>query len=477
MFSYIREHHMLQPRDKVVLGVSGGADSVCLLFVLLEWAKETPLELCVVHVNHGIRKEAGEDARYVEKLCREQGIPFYLQEGNVPALAEEQKLSQEEAGRKLRYDTFNRVMAEQGMNKLAVAHNANDCAETMLFHLFRGTGIRGLSGIRPTSESGVIRPLLCLERREIEGYLEERGIPYCEDATNAKDEYTRNRIRHHILPYAEQEISKNAVVHMSHTAEMLRQADDYLTGQVNLALARCQVKDTPVRGVDITVLRVESFLQEEPFIQTRLLHSLLLENSPKQKDISGIHVEALQELFRREGNREIMLPQGIRGRRSYDRVELWRQLPEQNEEIKESGEPVRREDDLEQGRKFLFHIFPYEKEMKVPENQYTKWFDYDKIVKSPEIRTRRTGDYLTIRAADGTMVHKKLKDYMITEKIPAHMRDSIQLLALGSHVVWLPGYRISEEFKITENTKRVLQVQLVGGPGPMEEKDGEASCC
>ncbi len=470
---------MLQPRDKVVLGVSGGADSVCLLFVLLEWAKECPLELRVVHVNHGIRAEAGEDARYVEKLCQEQGIPFHLQEGDVPALAEAGGLSEEEAGRKLRYDTFYQIMETYSMNKLAVAHHGNDCAETMLFHLFRGTGIRGLSGIQPVSETGIIRPLLCLERQEIEDYLKERGIAFCVDATNGEDDYTRNRIRHHILPYAEQEICSKAVAHMNHTAELLRRVDAYLAGQVAQARQRCEIRqqDTSIEGTSIlsaervqgegagiTVLQVQEFLREEVLIQTQLLHSLLLEKSRQRKDISEVHVEELRKLFLREGNREILLPQGIHGRRSYDRVEVW----QETDLVQTSG--------IGTDRTFLFQVFPYKKEMKVPENQYTKWFDYDKIEESPEIRTRRTGDYLTLRAADGTVIHKKLKEYMITVKIPVYLRDQIQLLAKGNHIIWFPGYRISEEFKITENTKQILQVQLVKGSGPVEEKDGETSC-
>ena len=202
VFSYIREHHMLKPGDRVVAGISGGADSVCLLFVLLEWAKVCPLELAVVHVNHGIRKEAGEDAAYVKSLCEAHCLPFYLLEKDVRERAEQEKCSEEEAGRKTRYEAFEAVAKEIGADYIAVAHNSNDRSETMLFHLFRGSGIKGLGSIQPVRDN-IIRPILCLERKEIEAYLEDRGITYCQDATNATDDYTRNRIRHHILPYAE----------------------------------------------------------------------------------------------------------------------------------------------------------------------------------------------------------------------------------------------------------------------------------
>ena len=471
MFSYIRKHHMLQPGDRVVLGVSGGADSVCLLFVLARWARLNPLELAVVHVNHGIRQEAAQDARYVQSLCEELGVPFYLHETDVRSLARERKLSEEEAGRQVRYEAFRRVMEEQSMNRIAVAHNAQDRSETMLFHLFRGTGLRGLSGIRPKPTQSLIRPLLCLSRSEIEGYLRERGITWREDATNDKDDYTRNRIRHHILPYAEQEICAGAVEHMNHTADLLEELEDYVQRQLQEAGSRCE--DRHMQGAALRI-KVEPFLQEDVFIQKQLIHTWLKQRAPGQKDISRVHVEAVWELFVRSGNRRIELPHDMRAGRLYDRVVLWCHRGQQ--ETEDAMTYWSLPEEKQQGE-FLFQIFPYKKDRKVPENQYTKWFDYDKINESMEIRTRQTGDYLTIRLDGHRVVHKSLKDYMVTEKIPAYERDRIRLLAVGSHVVWLPGYRISEEFKVSENTKQVLQVQLVRDCDRMEEKDGEASCC
>ncbi len=170
VFAYIKEHQMLQPGDRVVAGVSGGADSVCLLFLLLEWRREFPLDIAVVHVNHGIRAEAGEDARYVETLCGEHRIPFFLTEADVRQRSILEKCSEEEAGRRTRYEAFDKAAEEWGATKIAVAHNSNDRSETQLFHLFRGSGIRGLASILPV-RGRIIRPILCLERWEIEDFL------------------------------------------------------------------------------------------------------------------------------------------------------------------------------------------------------------------------------------------------------------------------------------------------------------------
>ena len=442
---------MVQPGDRLILGISGGADSVCLLFLLLEYRKRTALDLAVVHVNHGIRQEAAEDAGYVERLCREQGLPFYLIQGDVRSLAAEEKCSEEDAGRRLRYRAFRETAERLGGGKIAVAHNANDRAETMLLHLFRGSGLRGLCGIEPVRED-IIRPLLCLERREIEEYLRQRGIPWRNDATNEQDKYTRNRIRHHILPYAEREVSEQAVSHMCRTADILSETESYLRQQTREARLRCVKED----GIDAA-----DFRELPSVIQKRILLEILEELSPTGKDIFAVHVRDVLGLFEKEGNRSVCLPGGIRFCRQYGKV-VWSR--------REEGEEPLSLPELE------FSDFFVKNQEEVPTNQYTKWFDYDKIKESPEVRFRQTGDYLTLSDGKGNMIHKSLKDYMVTEKIPREIRGRIPVLAEGSHVLWLIGYRISEYYKVDRNTKHILQVKLKGdraGSGT-EEKNGGA---
>ena len=485
VFAYIREHHMLQPGDRVVAGVSGGADSVCLLFLLLEWQKEVPTDIAVVHVDHGIRAEAGEDARYVEQLCAERGIPFFLTRADVRGRAGQEKISEEEAGRRTRYEAFERAARDWGATKIAVAHNSNDRSETQLFHLFRGSGIRGLASILPVRDR-IIRPLLCLERWEIEEFLGQRGIPYCRDATNDEDDYTRNRIRHHILPYAEQNIVKGCVAHMNQTAELLAETEDYLELQTKKAAERCvRVTDSSgeetVRAADrpaVTIsIAAEEFLTLHPVIRKRLLYETVKQLSPGQKDITYRHIQDLLTLFTEEGNRQICLPFGIRGRRQYGEVLLT--VETAGGDTPTTGQmsgQVEREVNMQllPGQKrtveceagtleYCICEMPcgLEKNQEVPTNQYTKWFDYDKIKKCPVIRTRQTGDYLTIADGKGGMSHKSLKSYLVDQKIPQTERDRLPILAEGEHVLWVVGYRISEYYKVTENTKRILKVQLI----------------
>ena len=458
---------MLQAGDRVVAGISGGADSVCLLFLLRAYTQKLPISLAVVHINHGIRKEAAEDAAFVENLCKQWEIPFFLRNVDVRALAAKEKCSEEEAGRRARYAAFSQVAEEINANKIAVAHNANDCSETMLFHLFRGTGVKGLSGIAPVRDN-IVRPILCLERGEIEVFLKEQGMTFCQDATNETDDYTRNRIRHHILPFAEKEIVSGCVSHMSQAAAILSQVEDYLEQQTKSAMKSCvKYPDEDDNLSGQIEIELAPFFRFHSIIQERILLQVIKELTPFQKDISAVHVKLLMDVCSGESGRKVSLPFGIVGIREYERVMLKRAGEHKDGKMQETELSLML---LENGSyevaadletKLIFSLFPYEKNQEVPQNQYTKWFDYDKIEKSLTIRTRKSGDYFTIKSGESSMCHKALKDYMITEKIPRERRDELWILAEGNHILWLPGYRISEYYKITENTKQVLQVQLI----------------
>lgn len=514
VFAYIEEHNMISPGDRIVAGVSGGADSVCLLELLLAYGKRVPLWLAVVHVNHGLRQDAGEDAGYVEELCRQGGIPFFLTETDVRRAAREEGCSEEDAGRRIRYRAFRQAAEKIGARKVAVAHNSNDNAETMLFHLFRGSGIRGISGIAPLRTDGdgvnILRPILCLERREVEAYLRERGIPWRKDSTNEKDDYSRNRIRHHILPYAEQEVA-GAVGHMLGTAGQLQEAEEYLREQTEEALRRCVVpaglrtvpgENGPLSAAGTDSHRpnamryqidVAAFLGFHRALQGRMLLELIKRLSPTGKDISAVHVRDALSLFTKEGNRSISLPFGITARRQYGQVILERaedgkresgpgrmaepdgaQFCQQPMEVPLTEELFQKPAlyDLGESGEMEFSAFFIKKGAGLPQNRYTKWFDYDKMEERAVIRTRGRGDFLTIADGAGRTVHKSLKDYMIGEKIPRQLRDGIQLVAFGNHILWLVGWRISEAFKVSGDTERVLQVRLLKKRGSeTEEKD------
>ena len=477
---YTQNHKMISERDVILVGVSGGADSVCLLIMLSQLSKEINFDLIVVHVHHGIREDADDDAVYVGELCQKLDIPVFIKKVDMAGYAKEMGLSPEEAGRKLRYQAFESVIEEvfetnsaDGRSKehykIAVAHNNNDRAETMLFNLFRGSGLRGLGSIRPVRDN-IIRPLLCLERAEIEVYLNQGKIAYCIDSTNEDDTYTRNKIRHHILPFAEEQICNNVTAHISDAAEVLAQTQDFIQKQSALAYERCVIRDAKeiCRDRNRIILDINIFCEEDPFLQNLILLNCMEKLTPHRKDITKEHITSLLELSSKNGSKELFLPYNLMARKEYDRLVIC----EKSENIIENMHDLKRYPPIPisvpcevtveglgilEFKYFKKEEFFYKNGEIIPEKRYTKWFDCDKITKVLVLRTREMGDYLTI---DSALRKKSVKEYMINEKIPKRQRDSLYLLADGAHILWIPGYRISQYYKVDENTKCILQVQL-----------------
>ena len=485
---YIAAHGMIVPGDCVAAGVSGGADSVGMLHLLWRLQKEIPFQLSVVHVDHGLRAEAGEDAAFVEKLCVQWELPFFLRKVDMPGYAAQYKVSLEEAGRILRYQVFDQVLREirgDSDGKIAVAHNAEDRAETMLFHMFRGSGIKGLGSIRPIRES-VIRPLLTVSRAEIETYLDACGLVYREDATNGEDTYARNRIRHHILPYAQQEICRGAVSHMGELADILAETEDYLereTCRLYDRYVKERTGEEPIPGQEEPAaelaINLSGLASEDGAMIKRVLLYALERITPHRKDIGACHIRGLLELMEKDGSKELFLPNGVKARKEYQTLFLRRGGRDREDASSGDGTVIVPEILLPDipidvnvpdtnGFTFILReadslpetsVF-YRKEQNIPENRYTKWFDYDKISTSLLLRTRREGDYLTI---DDALHTQSVKRYMVNEKIPKMKRSSMYMLAEGNHILWIPGYRISTHYRVGENTKRILEVRLRGG--------------
>ena len=455
---FVKAYKMAEPGDRIIAAVSGGADSVCLLLILEHLGKEIPFSLRAVHVHHGLRgEEADRDAEFTRRLCEDMGIPIKILYGNVRELAAKEGYSQEEAGRLLRYqlleqeaelweqeDTGKNGGGETAPVKIAAAHHGDDNTETILYHLFRGTGLLGLGGIRPV-RGRIVRPLLCVGREDILAYLKERGQTFCLDSTNESDMYTRNRIRNEILPLICREVNARAGEHVRQAGERIRQADDFIRAMARKWLE--QRLDTEEWDKDRACRIPDDLLEEPEILQTYVLQCALGKFAGSGKDVTARHIENLRDLLMGPVGRRGSLPGGIRAEREYRFLRLTR-FPENAGAGEEKKAP-----------EAVFTVFPREKNCEFPKNQYTKWFDYDKIKHILSVRTRRTGDYITL-AGGGK---KSVKAYMIDEKIPASQRDSVFLLADENHILWIIGYRISEYYKIGPQTKTILEVQINGG--------------
>lgn len=454
---YVKRNKLIADNDSVILGVSGGADSVCLLIILNELSRQMQLELTVVHVNHGLRGiEAWEDCEFVRQLCKKLQVEFREFTFDAAGIAKSRKISVEEAGRCIRYETFEQVRQEKKASKIAVAHNKNDNAETILLSLFRGTGITGLTGIRPVREH-IIRPLLCVSRAEIEEFLNAENISYRTDKSNFEDIYSRNKIRLNILPEIIEGINSQAVNHIINAGEQLREIEEYLEVQTKKEYLRL-VKSSSV-GLEI---KSSGLVALDIVLQKRIIKKAVIEAAKCAKDISGVHIMEVLNLFLKHPGKQISLPYGVTALRTYDSVVIIEMGKEKEKQeffaVKVSGEGKYT---LPEGLGIV--SISIKNRLNMKENMkelYTKCLDYDKIESDLLLRTRLEGDYFII---DSFGHKKKLKSFFIDSKIPREERDKIPLLAQGSHILWIAGYRISAGCRVTENTVRVLEVRFDGG--------------
>lgn len=455
---YAARWDMIKETDKIVVGVSGGADSICLLFVLLELQQEIPFELIAVHVNHGIRGEdAKRDELYVQNLCRKYQIPCVTYHENVELIAKNRKQSTEEAGRDVRRACFQEVMKQMAGTKIALAHHQNDNAETFFMNLARGTGIKGMGGIRPVSGE-FIRPLLCVSRNEIEAYLAEKQIVYCMDQTNTTDDYTRNRIRNRVIPYLEAEVNANVVSHVNETMEQLQQVWKLLEAQTKEAVQMCTEKRE-----EAFVVMENAFLKVPQVLQPFVLRDVLVKVTGKEKDIESAHLKQIQELFAKQAGKKIDLPYNAEAKRVYEGICIQtkgQDKREEFEEIIELHEGETKEVVWKKNKIRLRFRKDFVGSEKSEQKGSTKWFDCGIIKNGISVRTRKPGDYITIHPDGHT---QKLKSYFINEKIPQEKRDEILLVADGSHILWVLGYRAGCTAKINENTKHVLEIQMIEG--------------
>lgn len=440
---------MIESGDKIFAAVSGGADSVCLLLVLNNLKSELDFKLEVVTVDHGLRgEESLKDVEFVEKLCERLNIICHTYHVDVAPFRRNNNYSIEEAARILRYECFEKHINE---GKIAIAHNMEDNAETLIFNITRGCGIYGLRGIGKVREN-YIRPLIECSRVDIESYLNKMGESFCTDSTNEETDYARNKIRHNVMPIL-REINPSVAMHISKMCDMQKEAVNYIDRQTKKAYDR-YVNGNTLSG---------DILNEDLIIITSVIRLFLIDNAKTAKDIASVHIDSVLKLLDGGVGRQIDLPYCMRAVSSYDCVKIVSDDGEQ-----ESKKP----DDLmimplirEIGDKEVVICDKYEISLmivragydEITSKSYTKMLDYDKISDKLCIRHRRKGDYLTI---DSYGNKKSLNRYMIDTKIPREDRDRVILFSDGAHIMYVAAHRISEYYKVDDKTKRILKIDI-----------------
>lgn len=536
VYQAILDHDLIRPGDRVLAAVSGGADSVCLLLVLdqirrerIEAGKDS-FELGLVTVDHGIRGEnSAGDADFASQLGRSLGLTCFVYREDVPVFSRQNRLSEEEAARTVRYRCFARAAHDWQADAVAVAHNRDDQAETVLLNLLRGSGLTGLSGLawsrtleRGSRTSGqaegeirVIRPLLDVSREEIEAWLSQKGQTYRTDETNLEDHHTRNRLRHHVIPMMEEEINGNAKAHIAAAA-------------ADLARAAAFVEETAARwletfgrvsredGYDRIMIPARELGEFNQLAAGQVILQALKAVSPagSVKDIGRVHIQAVLGLAGSRSGARLPLPGNLSVRREYDMLVFepdlagrkekkkrqQNQTQVQNQDQKQNQSQNRNEDqgfsvcvDMDilseepliiqapDERLVSLRISYYNKEKNTADD-CTNCMDYDKIKNGLTLRTPMKGDYFQLEGGG----KKKVKNYLADQKIPVHERNRVLVLADDSHVIWimqrddrrvqassrlpssgrLPG-RVTAAYKVTPSTSRVLELRIL----PAERAD------
>lgn len=462
----IKKYGLINYGDGIVVGISGGYDSVCLLHILYSVTDEFKLKLYPVHINHMLRgEEAQRDEDFVRNFCSSLGLDLHVQKMDVAAKAKQERISLEEAGRNVRYAEFNKVAQIEGAGKIAVAHSRNDQAETILMRIFRGTGIEGLRGIEYKRDN-IIRPLLDVDRKQIESYARENGLEAVTDSSNQHTDYFRNRIRLNVIPEINLAVGADITENLLRLSKIVVADEDFLRYNAELYYKKALVSNDFQKSIELDLAELKKMHNA---IMSRVLRMAVSDTCGSLEGIGYIHIENLMELVRngRTGAR-IDIPHGIVGIKQYNTLEIRYKQAEKKKSFEHKLDVDGKIYIDELKSEILVQKVNFETNNSCYEfinknsDAYTKFIDFDKLNLNENvdfvIRNRRDGDIFKPLNSNGT---KKLKEYFIDNKIPRENRDGIPLIARNKEIIWIIGNKTSDNYKVTDNTKSVLMIKFI----------------
>ncbi|MBV7276386.1 tRNA lysidine(34) synthetase TilS [Clostridiaceae bacterium UIB06] len=447
----IRTNNMFSKGDKVIVAVSGGPDSICLLHILYALKDELQITLYAAHVNHCLRgEEANEDELYVKRFCENLNIEFRSKRVDINQMAETRKMSSETAGREARYEFFYDLKKEFKAQKIAIAHNANDQAETVLMRIMRGTGMEGLIGIRPVRDNIFVRPLIRCIREDIEKYCSNNNLNPRIDKTNLEPIYARNKIRVQLIPYMKKNFNENIIEVLNRLSNVIKVDNDYLED-----IAKEKYKKYCDINKEKVIISKEAFLENEAII-ARIIRLALYDVSSNLYNFERIHIYDVLDIQRHSTGKMLMLPNKVCVKNNYGNIVICKKQKDNPDEtyskyILNNGLNELKDVNL----KVTLELTNNSIDAVSERETFIKYFDYDKIKGDISIRYRKDGDRFTPLGMRGS---KKLKDLFIDLKIPRDERDEIPLICFNDEIAWIVNYRISELFKVDKNTKRILKI-------------------
>jgi len=435
----VKNNEMIEKGDAIVVAVSGGPDSIAMMHLLLSIQEAFQLKLYGVHLDHVTRNgQSTLDANFVKTFFDAYGIESYFFKKDIQEYANQLNVSFEEAGRLERYRLFNQVMEETGANKIALGQNLNDQGETLLFRLFRGTGLDGLTGIDYLREGYIIRPILDLTRNEIEDYCEKEGLKTCRDHTNSQRIYSRNRIRLDIIPYIKKHFNNKIGKALWRTARLLKE-DQMLIDQI----VKRYIKTSVIFKEGKYIINLHSFNEEMPALKSRVIREMFYRLKGDLEGLSYKNIESVMQLIEKGDTGKEKEFFQVKCVINYEQVEFYKKELMNNKKI---------------DKKLVLEVINKAENIKFTANPLEIYVDYDKIQGEIFIRQRKPGDRFRPLGMKGS---KKIKDYFIDEKIALEERDRIPLVCDEKNIIWVIGYRMSDAYKITNETQKVLRIKYV----------------
>lgn len=433
----IKQHNLINENDYIIIGVSGGADSICLLYFLNSIKQKFNLKIKAVHINHCMRGEESDgDSLFVQNVCKKLNVPLSVFNFDIYSKAKEENISIEESGRKYRYIAFEKVLKEENATKIAVAHNKNDNAETLVMRFFRGSGIKGLSGIS-YKRNNIIRPLLDCKRQDIENYCNLNNIAFRDDSTNFMDIYTRNKVRLKLLPYIQSEFNENIVDTLHNMSENFYDENAFLEKITNESLKTCLEE----KNKDKIVINLKLFNNFDKVIKQRIIRMCLANFSENLYNLSYEHIKEILSLSNKQTGKKLSLPNKICVYKQYDKLVLCKNyLLSQNSEynyILELEKPIF----IKEINK---NVLLSKKVENISTKVYTISINCDKIKNSLFLRQRKAGDKIFLNG-----MTKKVKNIFIDLKIPTNERNSYPILIQNDNIIGILGLCLCNEYKPT----------------------------
>lgn len=442
--SNIKKYNLVEKNDTIIIGASGGPDSQFLIYLFNQIKEEYNLNIILAHLNHLHRKEASFDENLVKETGQKLGMKVEIKRASMDDFAKANKVSAEDAGRRLRYDFFNKLADTNKNSKIAVAHNMDDQAETMLFRMIRGTGLDGLAAM-DYKNGRIIRPILSFQKLEILAYLDQNNIAYTIDATNLENDYTRNYIRNEIFPRLEQ-INSSAKANFFNLSDLIKD-DLEIIDEIIIDLYKSTVVNESDTYIKFDREKFENLSYNK---KARLIRKAIFKLKGELKDFSKENIDEFIGLFDLNTGKKVIKDDivFIKNYRSYDlKLKSKEKVPNSiisldlGQEIDFNGIKIRASSVLEKNSK----------------DKNIGYFDLDKISFPLTVRTRRNGD----RFKPLGMNHiKKLKDFFIDQKIDKNIRDEVPIILSNDEIIWLAGHRISEDYKVSNKTKNILKIEV-----------------